>query len=214
MSLATYAKFLRHHSATQNLLSSNELERLESRHFADCLNVLKLPNFKPTGTLVDIGSGNGLPGIVIAISCPELQVTCLEAELRKCEFLNTVITELPLANAKVLRGRAEELAHEAKFREQFDMATSRACAAWPSALELACTWLKPGGYFFLFGSPVQLAELATSKACEILKMELTHTHIYKLEADQEVVIGTFKKGPDSTSERYPRRWNQVSKQPL
>ena len=90
-------------------------------------------------TLVDIGSGAGLPGIVLAMVRPELSVTLLEPMERRCRFLSECVTELGLTNADVLRGRAEDVVLRA------DVATARAVAPLDRLAELAIGVVCPGG---------------------------------------------------------------------
>ena len=88
---------------------------------------------------MDIGSGAGLPGLVLAMMRPELSVTLLEPMERRCRFLSECVAELGLANASVLRGRAEETVLRA------DVATARAVAPLDRLAELAVRVVRPGG---------------------------------------------------------------------
>ena len=89
------------------LIGPHEVPRLWDRHLLNCAVVADLIDSRYR-TLVDIGSGAGLPGLVLAMVRPELSVTLLEPMERRCRFLSECVAELGLANASVLRGRAEE----------------------------------------------------------------------------------------------------------
>jgi 16S rRNA (guanine527-N7)-methyltransferase len=101
-----FAQMLATRGVEQGLIGPHEVPRLWDRHLLNCAVVTEL--IRPScRTLVDIGSGAGLPGIVLALLRPELDVTLLEPMERRCRFLADCAAELGLANASVLRGRAE-----------------------------------------------------------------------------------------------------------
>jgi len=95
------------------------------------------------GPLVDVGSGGGAPGIPVAASLPELEVTLLEAERRKCDFLERWTDELP--NLRVVWGRAEE-----QPTETYAVALAKALAPPPVAAEWCLPLVRPGGCIVLF----------------------------------------------------------------
>jgi 16S rRNA (guanine527-N7)-methyltransferase len=99
-----------------------------------------------TGPLVDVGSGGGTPGIPLAASLPELQVTLLEAERRKCDFLRGWEAELP--NLRVVWGRAEE-----QPVDGYGVAVAKALAAPPVAAEWCLPLVRPGGAAILWVGP-------------------------------------------------------------
>jgi 16S rRNA (guanine527-N7)-methyltransferase len=91
-----------------NLISRKDEDRFMERHLVDSLCVLKL-NIERGSALLDIGSGNGLPGIPLAIARPDVRVELLEARQKRCAFLQHVVSRLKLENTKVHCGRLEEL---------------------------------------------------------------------------------------------------------
>jgi 16S rRNA (guanine527-N7)-methyltransferase len=106
------------------------------------------------GRVIDIGSGGGLPAVPLALAMPHVQFTLLEANTRKCAFLEHVAATLNLTNVAVAAGRAEELGHRPALREQFDRAISRAAATPAVLLELALPFVRPGGDLVAQVSPV------------------------------------------------------------
>ncbi len=205
--LSKYAELIRKAQQTQNLMSAGDLDRLESRHFEDCLQLLAVDGFAQQGRLLDIGSGSGMPGLVLACACPPLLVTCLESEKRKTEFIQHVIDELHLKNAQVLRGRAEELAHDQKYREVFDVVTLRACALWPISLELGTAFLKTRGRLYLFASLNQFDQSATGDWTRF-SLKLVQAHRYALNEIGHFVIAVFEKF-QSTPNDCPRSWKKI-----
>ncbi|HLM90249.1 MAG TPA: 16S rRNA (guanine(527)-N(7))-methyltransferase RsmG [Streptosporangiaceae bacterium] len=135
---AAYAGILATHGVAHGLLGPREVPRLWDRHLLNCAVVAELIEQR-RGTLVDLGSGAGLPGLVLAMVLPDTAVTLLEPMERRCRFLAECVTELGLANVSVLRGRAEDVTIRA------DVVTARAVAPLPRLAELAMGVVRPGG---------------------------------------------------------------------
>jgi 16S rRNA (guanine527-N7)-methyltransferase len=133
----TYAGILATRGVEQGLLGPREVPRLWDRHLLNCAVVAEL--IEPQGTLMDLGSGAGLPGLVLAMVLPDTAVTLLEPMERRCRFLTECVTELGLAHVSVLRGRAEDVTIRT------DVVTARAVAPLPRLAELAVGVLRPGG---------------------------------------------------------------------
>jgi len=134
----TYAGILATRGAEQGLLGPREVPRLWDRHLLNCAVVAELIE-RRRGTLLDLGSGAGLPGLVLAMVLPDTAVTLLEPMERRCRFLTECVTELGLANVSVLRGRAEDITLRT------DVVTARAVAPLPRLAELAMGVVRPGG---------------------------------------------------------------------
>ncbi|MDQ2961242.1 MAG: 16S rRNA (guanine(527)-N(7))-methyltransferase RsmG, partial [Candidatus Dormibacteraeota bacterium] len=115
------------------------------RHVTETVVLLARAGIPAGARCVDIGSGGGIPGVVIAVLRPDLAVTLVEADRRKAGFLVHVSGLLDLANVTVLSRRAEELGHDPAHREGYDAAVSRAAAPPPLLCELALPLLKVGG---------------------------------------------------------------------
>jgi 16S rRNA (guanine527-N7)-methyltransferase len=134
----TYAGILATRGVEQGLIGPHEVPRLWDRHLLNCAVVAELIEPR-AGTLLDLGSGAGLPGLVLAMVLPGTAVTLLEPMERRCRFLAECVTELGLANVTVLRGRAEDVTIRA------DVVTARAVAPLPRLAELAMGVVRPGG---------------------------------------------------------------------
>src|SRR5260370_27235618 len=96
-------------------------------------------------SLVDVGSGAGLPGIPLKIARPELEVTLIEADQAKAAFLVHASATLRLENVEVVARRAEEAGHDPALREKFDVAVARALAPLPVLVELCLPLVRVGG---------------------------------------------------------------------
>jgi 16S rRNA (guanine527-N7)-methyltransferase len=140
----------------QGLIGPREVPRLWERHLLNCAVVAELID-RRCRTLVDIGSGAGLPGLALAMVLPDTAVTLLEPMERRCRFLAGCVTELELANVTVLRARAEDAAVKA------DVATARAVAPLPRLAGLAVGVVRPGGLVLAIKGRTAAQELAEAR---------------------------------------------------
>lgn len=139
------------------LIGPREPERLWSRHLLNC-GVLAAAVPQDV-TVVDVGSGAGLPGVVLAATRPDLTVTLLEPMARRTAWLTEEILRLELPNAVVLRGRAEEV----RGRHDFDVVTARAVGALRTLLPITAPLVRPGGELLLMKGAGVDAELADAE---------------------------------------------------
>jgi len=109
----------------------------------DCL--VLLGHMGDARTVVDVGSGGGLPGLPLKVSRPELQVTLVEADQAKAAFLVHACARLGLEGVDVVSMRAEEAGHDTRYRERFDLAVARALAPMPALVELCLPLVRVGG---------------------------------------------------------------------
>lgn len=137
--LERYAQFLAVEGTVRGLIGPREVPRLWDRHVLNCAVLsAELPH---GAQIADIGSGAGLPGLVLAIVRPDLEVTLIEPLLRRTTFLTEAVVELGLANVEVVRGRADAL-HRVRT---FDVVTSRAVAPLDRLLEWSMPLVRPEG---------------------------------------------------------------------
>jgi 16S rRNA (guanine527-N7)-methyltransferase len=153
-----YAELLATDGVTRGLIGPRETERLWDRHLLNCALVAEL--LPESGSLVDIGSGAGLPGVVLAMLRPSLQVILLEPLLRRSVFLEECVAELGLGNTTVVRARAEE---KAAARIRVDVATARAVAPLDRLAGWAAPLLRPGGQLLAIKGQSAAEELAAAK---------------------------------------------------
>jgi len=134
-----YARLLAGPGVARGLIGPREVPRLWERHLLNCAAVAEL--VPHPCSLTDLGSGAGLPGIVLALLLPDVNVTLLEPMLRRVTYLEECVRALGLANAQVCRGRAEDLAG----RLSADVVTARAVAPLDRLAGLALGLVRPGG---------------------------------------------------------------------
>ena len=142
--LEKYYEILERENKLYNLTSITEKGSVFLKHFYDSLTIVKIIDLKE-GTLCDLGTGAGFPGMVLKIMFPNVKVTLIDATLKKCIFLEKVIKELKLENINVINARVEEYAKIE--REKYDIVTARAVAPLKHLLEYGVPLLKVNGIF-------------------------------------------------------------------
>jgi len=131
------------------LVGDARAEKLVGEHLGDSLAVYRCIGSWRDKRVIDIGSGAGFPGITLKLIEPALVITLLESSSKKAAFLRKVSVELGLSDVGVVRDRAEDAGQDTEFREQYDIATMRAVASLPRALELGLEFVKVGGSLVL-----------------------------------------------------------------
>ena len=126
-------------------LTSVPPEASWSRHVEEALRLAAAIGLAPDESLIDVGSGTGVPGLVLAITRRETRTVLLEADARKAGFLTHVAGLLGLAHAEVVNERAERAGHDPALRQAFDAAVSRAAAPPATLCELALPFVRRGG---------------------------------------------------------------------
>jgi 16S rRNA (guanine527-N7)-methyltransferase len=149
-----YVELLATDGVTRGLIGPRETSRLWDRHLVNCALMAEL--VPDQGELVDIGSGAGLPGVVVAMLRPRLHVVLLEPLLRRSVFLEECVRALDLPNATVVRARAEE---KAASWISADIATARAVAPLDRLVGWAAGLLRPGGELLAIKGQSAVAEL-------------------------------------------------------
>ena len=141
--LAAYAGLLGRWNATHNLTAIRSKEEMLTHHLLDSLSLvphLERVTQRASARVLDVGSGGGLPGIVLAIAVPQSRFTLVDAVRKKCAFLTQARLDLHLDNVEVVHGRVEAL------REPpFDVVVSRALATLAQFVDWTRSLLKPGG---------------------------------------------------------------------
>ena len=163
------------------------------------------------GTLVDLGSGAGTPGVPIAVARPELRVTLVDASRKKAGFLAVAVRELGLVNAEVLHARAEEVGRAPAHRERHDAVTARALAALPVLAEYALPLLRIGGVAVFPKARRAAGEVARAAGAVALLGGVSKLDLRPLPFGGDLII-VRKVAP--TPDRYPRRPGVPARRPL
>ncbi len=202
---------------TVNLTAITNPDEAAARHFLDSLSVARVISAETLagGSLLDVGSGAGFPGLPMKIAWPGLSVTLVESVGKKAAFLRHVVDTLGLDGVQVETGRAETLAHEPRLREGFDVVTARAVAHMAALAELTLPFCKPGGVVVAqkkAGIDDELRE--AERAIESLGGALERIELVDdVEPDAPRWLVALRKIATSP-ERYPRRPGIPAKRPL
>jgi 16S rRNA (guanine527-N7)-methyltransferase len=152
-----YAALLADAGVVRGLIGPREASRLWERHLVNC--ALLAEGVGPEASVADIGSGAGLPGLVLALRRPDLRLTLVEPLQRRSDFLSEAVASLELDNVEVLRARAEEL----QGTRWFDVVVSRAVAPLPKLLGWCLPLVAPGGQVLAIKGASAAAELAGAR---------------------------------------------------
>ncbi len=156
--LQAYQDLLASTGVEWGLIGPRETDRLWERHIDNCLAVTEDPGCLPLdATVIDVGSGAGLPGLVWAIARPDLQITVLEPLERRTRFLELAVGEIGITNAEVVRARAQD------HRGTAEVVTARAVATTERLLGWLAPLVAPGGHMVLLKGERAAEELAAAQ---------------------------------------------------
>lgn len=215
----TYYEMLVETNKVMNLTAITEFDEVVEKHFLDSLSLVQVfrldarDDLPEKWKIIDLGTGAGFPGIPIKIAFPQVELVLADSLNKRIKFLQTVTEELGLSQVKAVHGRAEELARNKEYREQFDLCVSRAVANLSSLSEYCIPFVKEGGVFISYKSGEVEAEAdAAKKAISLLGGNLKE--IYKFDLYEQkrsfVVIEKIKKTPKT----YPRKAGTPTKEPI
>lgn len=179
--LAAHLELVEKWNRVHNLTAIRETEQMISLHALDSLSIL--PQVEGAKTLLDVGSGAGLPGIPLAIARPQMHVTLLDVSHKKCAFLQQGKTELALANVDVVCERVETWKPPAKF----DVVVSRAFADLADFVEQAKHLVAPGGRLLAMKGLYPFDEIArvpaTHRVAQVIELRVP-----RLDASRHLVL--------------------------
>ncbi len=195
-----------------NLTAITEPYEVWTKHFLDCAVMLQKLSLSLGSVCIDVGTGAGFPGIVMAILRPDLKVTLLDSLKKRIDFLRNLVDKLALEHVCCIHGRAEDMARLCDYREKFDFVTARAVAALPVLTEYCMPFLKMDGYFAAMKGPSEDASCAEN-ALDVLGGVLASDVVYSLKDVGERRLIVVKKN-QITPDIYPRRSDKIKKMPL
>lgn len=210
--LCRYADLLVEKNKVMNLTSITEPQDIASLHFLDSLALLGLTKFAGK-SVVDVGTGAGLPGLPLRIVQPDIQLTLLDSLGKRIKFLQEVCDDLGYEDVACIHARAEDFAKE--HRETFDIATSRAVASLPLLAELALPLVKPGGVFLAMKSVESGDELTQAAfAIQTLGGNIREVRDYPVFGTDVIHRVIEIEKVQVTPKQYPRAFAKIKKAPL
>lgn len=200
---------------TTNLTAIADPEGMAVKHVVDSASGLLTGGFSGGARVVDVGSGAGFPGVVLAVARPALDVVLCEAHARKAAFLERAAAACGLKNVRVAAARAEDLGRQPAHREVYEVAAARAVAPLAVLLELTLPLVRVGGRVVAWKGPEAPAEVAAAgRALQVLGGGPPRTVPVRLPrgAGARVLVVVDKVAP--TPGTYPRRPGIPAKRPL
>lgn len=214
--LAAYMALLTEWNTRMDLTAVAEEAEMLDRHFTDSLIPLTLPGLVTTeGSAIDVGTGAGFPGLPLAMALPSLQMTLLDSQQKRLDFLAAVIEKTGTANVKLVHARAEDAARTPELREQYDLAMARAVAPLPVLAEYLLPFSRIGGKVLCWKGPGLQLELRQGRRA---------AHLLGGSAGEAIPLPI--PGRDwnhqllpiakvqATPKQYPRRAGTAAKAPL
>ena len=207
--LDEYASYLKEYNEKINLTAISEYEEVLDKHFYDSLLLI---DRNIEGTLVDVGTGAGFPGVVLKIVLPELRVILIEPIKKRCIFLESLIDRLHLKDISVINDRGED--YSLKHREEYDYVTARAVSNLNNLIEVCGAMVKVNGYFICLRGKDGIDEINNaSSAIKTMGFEVENINEESLYDGSKRVISYFKK-VRKTDKKYPRKYSIIKARSL
>ena len=213
--LAEYGRLMLEKNQVMNLTAITDEEGVARLHMLDSAALLLCADFQGGKTLIDVGTGAGLPGLPLKILVPSLHVTLLDSLGKRVDWLNEVCARLGLEGIQAVHARAEEQALQKGWRDSFDLVTARAVAQLRLLGELCLPFVKVGGVFLAMKTTDSGPELEEAAHCiKLLGGRAEACADYTVPGTEVThrVIPIRKLAP--TLKGYPRRWAKIQKEPL
>lgn len=214
-------KLLRYHAllmdwnTRMDLTAVTDEAEMMDRHYVDSLMALRFGLIPRKGRIIDVGTGAGFPGMPLALACPDVQVTLMDAQQKRLTFLQAVIDELQVRNVTLVHSRAEDGARLPLHREQYDLAVARAVAPLAVLAEYLLPYVRVGGSALCWKGPALQEEMQQGRrAAHLLggKVEEPISCEFPGRAWQHLLLPIQKK--EKTARQYPRKAGTPGKSPL
>lgn len=218
--LGLYLACLYEGNTQANLTAIRDASEAWRRHILDSLTLIgPLSDLAEGSTVLDVGSGGGLPGLPLAICMPDLRFTLLEATAKKCDFLTAAAARAGASNVRIVNARAETAAHDrgdrtatgrtGGMREQFDAVVARAVGRLASLAEITVPFAKVGGRILLIKG--QKAEEELEEAATALHA-LKAVHAGTIDTPTGRIVVLEKNS--ATPRTFPRRDGEPRRSPI
>ena len=208
-----YYELLTAKNKVMNLTAITEYNDVVKKHFIDSMMISRVLDMKKINSLCDVGTGAGFPGIPLKIVYPHLHLTLVDSVGKRVNFLSEVVEKLGLEDVEAIHSRTEDLAHNSKYREKYDLVTARAVASMNVLAEYCIPYAKIDGYFAAYKSGNIEEEIENAKnAVKTLGGKIEKMDMFELyEMGRSIVL--IRK-VNSTPKKYPRKAGTPSKNPL
>ena len=213
--LHIYLSMLREWNSRIDLTAVTEDEETVDKHFMDSLTILKTEIIRNDASLIDVGTGAGFPGMVLAMARPDLKVTLMDSQQKRLSFLQAVAEAACVRNVTIVHARAEDGARKKELREQFDYAVARALAPLNVLCEYLLPYVKVDGCALCWKGPALKEEIESGRKAAFLLGGRLEMPLSSPVADREwehVILPVRKI--QHTATIYPRRAGTPKNKPL
>lgn len=207
--LEIYKDFLIEYNKKINLTTITDEKEIYLKHFYDSLTISKVIDLSKYDSLLDVGTGAGFPGMVLAIVYSNINVTLVDSNNKKTKFLEELKHKLNLDNVTIINERSEEYA--LKHIDEYDIVTSRAVANMRVLTELCLPMVKLNGYFIPLKSNIDEEIIEANKIINILNGKIEKIEKFNLPIEKSLrnilLIKKIKNNPKG----YPRNYSKIKK---
>ena len=199
-----------------NLTAVREEDEFLEKHIVDSLACNDYEEFQRSKLVVDMGTGGGFPGIPLAVTNPDKKFILADSLNKRLKVINQVAEELGISNIELVHMRAEDMGHNAKYREKIDVCVSRAVASLNILSEWCLPLVKKGGYFIPYKGENAEDEIASADTA----VKVLGGDVEKIEnpsQDKNAISGhrlIFIKKYNNTPKRFPRKPGIAKKSPI
>ena len=212
---SVYHEMLLDWNTRMNLTALTAPEDVAVKHIIDSLMAYDATRFDGARTLIDVGTGAGLPGIPLAVYAPHLTVTLLDSLNKRVRFLTEVTAAMGLQNVRCIHARAEEAARTAEHRAAYDIAVSRAVARLPVLLEYTLPFVRVGGTLLALKGRAYAAEQKEARrAAEVLGGGRITARLVRLPGLDDVRAMLTVTKERQTPAAYPRGGGAPTRRPI
>ncbi len=211
-----YLNILFEENKKMNLVGTKQKDQILIRHFLDSLSILDYREefFRTGDKILDIGSGGGLPGMLLSIFLPRKKIFLLDKSLKKTNFLRNAVDNLDLKNVVLIRGRAEQLAKDIKHREAYDLVVARAVTKFSILAEIVIPFSAIHGKIILYKSRMVYEEVQNHKDfVKKLGGNIKGLHKANIPELPEFRVFLEINKQQSTPQKYPRPFSKIKRSP-
>lgn len=171
-----------------NLTAVRDRDEAMQKHLADSLAAAEIPEFLAAERIIDIGTGAGFPGALLAIAFPEKSFVLMDSTLKRLRVIDEFAADLGITNLKTVHGRAEELARKEEYKESFDVCVSRAVASLDKLSGWCLPYVKSGGFFIPYKGENYQAELKDAQK-QLQKFKGSFIRAVNISGDSSEISG-------------------------
>ena len=209
--LEKYYNLLINENKKYNLTAITDKFQVYLKHFYDSLTISMIYNIT-NQSICDIGTGAGFPGIVLKIMYPNIKLTLIESNQKKCNFLKELTNLLKLDNVTIINQRAED--YSKLNREQYDIVTSRAVAPLKHLLEYSIPLVKVNGYYIAMKSNIEKEITDIENYYKKLNIKLKDIKEFNLPLENSQRTLLLYQKLSKTDIKYPRKYSEIKKKEL